>query len=163
MTNIEQLIEKAKALKAAREAASRGPWECKDHPDAPFDGQFRILGPYNRKPPEAYDDRDWNGYFHKYENSIFTTLAANSTIGLMDAFLLIAEDRERLKEAIKRSEGRFSHIENWHRDYVTPENFEDCQEVGMTPEIYLRDGKHEAREALAASSEVDKQLNKGAV
>lgn len=55
----------------------------------------------------------------------------------------------KLVEALKKAEKRFSHIEDWHRDNVTPDNFEDCQEVGQTPESYLRDGKNESRKALA--------------
>lgn len=52
------------------------------------------------------------------------------------------------KKALTKAEKRFSHIENWHRDNITAEYFQDCQEVGMTPESYLRDGKIEARAAL---------------
>lgn len=52
------------------------------------------------------------------------------------------------RATLKKSEKRFSHIEDWHRDYVTPDNFKDCQDMGLTPEAYLRDGKNEIREVL---------------
>ena len=48
---------------------------------------------------------------------------------------------DEMAQALEQSRKRFSHIEDWHRDNVTPDNFEDCQEVGQTPENYLRDGK----------------------
>lgn len=51
-------------------------------------------------------------------------------------------------KVLKSAEKRFAHIENWHRDFVTPDNFSDCQDVGMTPESYLRDGKNEIRAAI---------------
>ena len=51
-------------------------------------------------------------------------------------------------EALESCESRVAHIENWHRDNVTPDNFADCQDVGVTPERYLRDTKLSARQAL---------------
>lgn len=63
-----------------------------------------------------------------------------------------------MREALVASEKRLSHIEDWHRDYVTPNNFKDCQDIGSTPEAYLRAVKLECREAL---SEADSLINKG--
>lgn len=59
------------------------------------------------------------------------------------------EEVREMREALESAERKFAHIENWHRDHVTPEGFEDCQEVGMTPEEYLRAGKNEIRDTLA--------------
>lgn len=63
-----------------------------------------------------------------------------------------------LREALTKSQKRFSHIENWHRDYVTPDNFKDCQDVGQTPESYLRRGKIECRESLTKADQMLKEM-----
>lgn len=63
-----------------------------------------------------------------------------------------------LREALTESSRRFSHIENWHRDYVTPDNFKDCQDVGQTPESYLRRGKIECRESLTKADQMLKEM-----
>jgi len=49
-----------------------GPWECKDSPEAPFDGQFRVLGPYfPGKTPEKgfFDCRPWLAYFDNFHDA----------------------------------------------------------------------------------------------
>lgn len=64
------------------------------------------------------------------------------------AIIEILDRLERYREALRSCEVRSGHIENWHRDHVTPDNFKDCQDVGVTPEAYLRETKMIAREAL---------------
>lgn len=67
---------------------------------------------------------------------------------------------KELKEVLTEASRRFSHIENWHRDYVTPDNFKDCQDVGQTPESYLRSGKIKCRETLAKVDAMMKDMNR---
>ena len=64
------------------------------------------------------------------------------------AIIEVLDMVDRYREALHSCEVRSGHIENWHRDHVTPDNFKDCQDVGVTPEAYLRETKMIAREAL---------------
>lgn len=64
------------------------------------------------------------------------------------AIIDLLDRLERYEKALRSCEVRSGHIENWHRDHVTPDNFKDCQDVGVTPEAYLRETKMIAREAL---------------
>ena len=65
---------------------------------------------------------------------------------------------EQMQKVLETANKRFSHIENWHRDYVTPDNFKDCQDIGLTPESYLRDGKIECRQTITATELKLKEL-----
>lgn len=84
------------------------------------------------------------------DRSIALSNLRDDWLEAMGKIKTLEKQNKILVEALKKAEKRFSHIENWHRDNITDEYFSDCQDIGMTPEAYLRDGKNEAREVLKA-------------
>lgn len=107
-----------------------------------FDGDLRAK--FIEQFPEVWDDAydiDMGSRYHRLMTSCMLA-------GWFAAVKAMKEREQILVEALEKAEKRFSHIENWHRDFVTPDNFKDCQDVGQSPESYLRDGKNEIREAL---------------
>lgn len=118
-------------LRKLAEKANPGPWiEKRD----PFDVErIHIVDP---------DDEIICSVRGTTRNSYFIATAnPQAIIELLDRL-------ERYEKALRSCEVRSGHIENWHRDHVTPDNFKDCQDVGVTPEAYLRETKMIAREAL---------------
>lgn len=94
MTNPKPLTEERLSAIEARAKAATPDWECKDSPEAPFDGQYRVLGKVRVAPPKHFDDREWAGWFHKYENALFAAHARQ------DVPALVAEVR-RLRSALQ--------------------------------------------------------------
>lgn len=67
-TPADPLIERLRELS---ERATPGPWECKDSPSAPFDGEFRVLGPFfpTHVKGQSFDDRAWIAFLKNYDNA----------------------------------------------------------------------------------------------
>lgn len=91
--NLDELLNRCDEL----DEKATPDWECKDHPEAPFDGQFRVLGRYlpSHVPGKSFDDREWAGFFAKYENCIF---AVESRTLLPILAAIVRVQREALEE-----------------------------------------------------------------
>lgn len=69
--------ERLQEIRELRSSIKHEPWECKDSPEAPFDGQFRVLGEFfdSHVDGQSFDDRYWLGWFGEYQNAKFAAAA----------------------------------------------------------------------------------------